>query len=77
MRSLGLQSSLNCPFAWEYAKPAFDSPVLKCAFCLWECLTGIFQDPRITPWENWGLWHFLHVICTAPVVASSTGNTMK
>lgn len=52
MQSLGLQSSLSCPFAWEYAKAKFDSPVWKSAFCLRENLACIFQDTRFTLWEN-------------------------
>lgn len=49
MPSLGLQSSLSCPFAWDYAKAEFASPVLKSAFCLRENRACIFQDPRFIP----------------------------
>lgn len=78
MQSLGLQSSLSCPFAWEYAKAEFDSPVLKSAFCLREKLACIFQNPRFTPWENraYGII-FSRSFCTSPVVASSRGDTNR
>lgn len=48
VQSLELQSSLSCPFAWEYAKVEFDSPVLKSAFYLREkpCVY-FFQDPGL------------------------------
>ena len=78
MQSLGLQSSLSCPFAWDYAKAEFDSPVLKSAFCLRENLACIFQGPRFTPWENraYGMT-FSMSFRTSPVVASSRGNTSR
>ena len=78
MQSLGLQSSLSCPFAWEYAKTEFDSPVLKAAFCLREKLVCIFQDPGFTPWENRAyVIIFSMSFRTSPAVASSRGNTNR
>lgn len=78
MQSLGLQSSLSCPFAWEYAKAEFDSSVLKSAFCLRESLACIFQDPRFTSWENraYGII-FSMSFRASPAVASSRGNTSR
>lgn len=79
VQSLELQSSRSCPFAWEYAKVEFDSPVLKSAFCLREkpCMY-FFQDPRFTPWESraYGIIFFVP-FHTSPMVTSSRGNSSR